>query len=235
MGDNRILRNVIDTTWRQELAYVVGLIAADGWLRSDSYSIGFVSRESSLINLYRKALNTQKKARKRPRGGEVKKKYFTICFKSKQFYSFLRSIGIHPKKSKTIQKVELPDDYFADFVRGLYDGDGTFWTAWDKRWPKSFVYYLGLSSASMEFVIWIKTQLTRLYGVKGYIHGGKGAYTIRYVKGDTRRLFKIMYYKPDLLYLRRKHDKIRRAIEFDRKLHQSRKTSRGSSVVVALP
>lgn len=71
-------------------------------------------------------------------------------------------------------------------------------------------------------MIWLKSRLTELYGVKGYIANGKGAYTIRYVKGDSRLLFKKMYESQPSLYLKRKYQKISEALDSDRKLHENK-------------
>lgn len=179
-----------------------------------------------MIELFRKALFIENKVSKRARGGEKEKKYLYLEFKDKGFYQFLLRLGITPAKSKTIQSVDIPDQFFADFLRGVFDGDGTFWSTWDKRWPNSFVYYLGISSASLSFLQWFKQRLTDLYGVKGYIAPGKGAYTIRYVKGDSRTLFKVMYYSDDLLFLDRKYNKIKTALDFDSQIKQTSRTPR---------
>lgn len=218
----RKLRNVIDTTWSSNLAYAIGLIASDGCLSSSTKRISFVSKDKELVDLYRTALSITSNPYQSGRGGTTEKNYWSIAFKSRQFHDYLVLIGITPAKSKTIKKVQIPDVWFPDFLRGIFDGDGTFWTTWDRRWPNSFVYYTGLSSASLEYTKWLKKRLSALYGVNGCISPGKGAYTIRYVKGDSRKLFKIMYYRTDLLYLKRKYAKIKTALELDAKLHQSK-------------
>ena len=58
-------------------------------------------------------------------------------------------------------------------------------------------------------------MLTEYYGVKGYAHKGAGVWNLEYVKGDTKKLFSIMYYPREILYLKRKYRKIRNAIEKD--------------------
>ena len=218
----RELRNLIDTNWRPELAYAVGLIASDGWLSKDVAEIGIVSKDRELIETFVKCLKLSRKPFPSGRGGEVVKKYWSIRFKSRQFYQFLTEIGIGPAKSKTIERVAVPDEYFADFLRGFYDGDGTFWTEWDTRWKRSFVYHLGISSASTVFIYWLKERLSELYGVKGYVVQGDGVQTIRYAKGDTRALFNTMYYQKALPFLERKHEKIKQALDFDRQLKEDR-------------
>ena len=218
----RVLRNFVDTTWSARFAYAIGLMASDGCLDSSTKEIHFVSKDRELVENFCQAIAIQKELTRSGRGGVKEKKYWRVRFKSRNFHDWLVGVGITPRKSKTIKAVDVPNEYFADFLRGLYDGDGTFWTWWDKRWPNSFGYTLGFSSASHEFVVWLKQQLTTRYGVKGYVHNGDGAYTIRYVKGDTRRIFTAMYGDAGHLFLTRKREKIQQAFEFDDKLKEAR-------------
>jgi len=227
--DNRILVNVIDTTWRSDLAYALGLIAADGCLSSNSTTISFVSKDLELINNYQRCLGLNKKYYRSGRGGETAKNYYTLQFRSRQFYDYLNSVGITSNKSKTIKGVSVPDDYFADFFRGLFDGDGTFWTEWDTRWPNSFVFHLEIASASHKFLEWLLNGLNRLYGVKGFIKRGDGVYIIRYAKGDTRKLFDQMYLQDNLLYLTRKYEKIKNALDFEKSVDWLRKKGLSSA------
>lgn len=212
--------------WSSNFAYAIGLIASDGYLAKDTYRIGLVSKDSELIEHFRTCFSLTNKVSWRARGGNPPTKYQYLEFKRKSLYEFLNSIGITATKSRTIQSVEVPDEFFADFLRGLIDGDGTFWSHWDKRWPNSFVYHLEIASASPVLISWLKQRLTKLYGVKGVICQGKGVQSIRYVKGDSRKLVEKMYYQNDLLYLRRKYEKIMAALDFDLQLKQSVHTPR---------
>ena len=58
-----------------------------------------------------------------------------------------------------------------------------------------------------------------LYGVRGFIKKGDGVFELRYVKGDTIRLFKTMYYADNVLCLQRKYIKLKVALEFDARLN----------------
>ena len=168
-----------------------------------------------MINNFKAALKLKNKITKGARGGEKEKKYFYIYFGDKAFYQFLNKIGLTNAKSKTIKSVLVPKKYFAHFLRGLHDGDGSFYTFWDKRWPNSFGYRITFASASLIFINWLKTTLWNFYNVKGYLHKGKGVYEIRYLKKDTVRLFEIIYKEHGPLFLQRKYDKIKNAIQFD--------------------
>lgn len=211
----------VDLCWQPHLAYGIGLIASDGCLK-DGRKVWFSSKEMEMIRLFQNSFQVFSKVGRYARGGEVNKKYFytTICDKS--FYEFLVSIGITPAKSKTIKKVTVPKQFFGDFLRGLFDGDGTFYTFTDKRWPKSFGYRLTIASASKKFLVWLKDSLADLYGVSGFIKVGDGVYELRYVKRDAQKLFMVMYSDRKTLFLKRKYNKIKAAFEFDQKLHPER-------------
>ena len=54
------LVNIIDTKWRPELAYAVGLVASDGHLRKDNKGICFVSKDRELIDKFRESIALKK-------------------------------------------------------------------------------------------------------------------------------------------------------------------------------
>lgn len=152
------------------------------------------------------------------RGGESFKKYYRVSLGDKLFYQFLNSIGLTNAKSKTIQAVSVPDEFFADFLRGLFDGDGTIYSYWDTRWPKSFCFKISFASASLNFINWLKEKLTNLYEVKGVLHKGKGVWNLEYTKGDSKILCAAMYYQRSLLFLERKYLKVSNILQQDKLL-----------------
>lgn len=225
--------------WSSPFAYGVGLMTSDGNLNGDGRHLSFKSAEEEMAQKFKAALNLNNKMSLSARGGEKEKKYLNISFGDIVFYKFLNDIGITKAKSKTIKAVAVPDLYFADFLRGLFDGDGTFYTSWDKRWPSSFVFQIAFASASFDFIAWLKSKLADLYSVKGVICNGDGVFNLRYMKGDTRKLVAVMYYREDLLYLNRKYNKIQEAFQKDdglKVMHaRNRKLRWGSSVVEHSP
>ena len=76
------------------------------------------------------------------------KKYFVVQFKNVLFYEFFISTGLTPRKSKTLGALKIPEKLFWDFLRGAYDGDGSSYAYWDKRWRSSFMFYTCFVSAS---------------------------------------------------------------------------------------
>lgn len=230
---NRYLRKV-KIEWSSDFAYAIGLIVSDGNLNKDGKRMMFKSKDLELVEKFKNALDISNKIGKSVRGGESEKKYFYVAFGDVIFYRFLNSIGIHSAKSKTIKDVNIPEIFFNDFIRGVFDGDGTFYTFWDKRWRSSFCYQASFASASISFVTWFRDRISILYGLKGIIVRGDGVYNIRYFKGDTKKLFQVMYRThKSILYLDRKYHKMQEAFEFEKGKEFLK--SRGSSVVEQSP
>src|SRR3989344_5775322 len=214
-----ILQRKVKTEWGPNLAYAIGLITSDGNLSLDGRHMSLTSGEIEMVQNFKSALNLKNAIGKYAGGkGRINKKYFYIHFGDKVFYQFLNTIGLTSAKSKTIKSVSIPDDYFSDFIRGLFDGDGTFYTFQDKRWPNSYGYQISFASASSNFIVWLKDQLRTFYGVRGFIRLGAGVYNLRYVKNDSIKLFFTMYKKDrgPMLLLKRKYDKITNVLSKDR-------------------
>ena len=127
--------------WSPKFAYAVGLITTDGSLSKNGRHINFTSKDKQLVNLFTQALNIKNKIGMKGNGSSKEKKYFVVQFGDVNFYRFLQSIGLTPKKSRTMGAINIPDEYFFDFLRGHFDGDGTFYSYWDPRWRSSFMFY----------------------------------------------------------------------------------------------
>lgn len=227
MPGGRQCQEKVKIQWSPNFAYAIGLIASDGCLRKDGCHIFLISKDKEMIENFKKALTIENKIVRAGRGGEKIKRYYKTEFGDKIFYGFLNDIGITAAKSRTIKAVNVPNEYFADFLRGVFDGDGTFYTFWDKRWPSSFGYHISFASASEDYAQWLKSRLTDLYGVKGFVKKGSGVLNLGYVKGDSRKLNSVMYYKNDLLHLSRKYIKIQDAFKKDDNLKLRRRNKPG--------
>jgi transposase len=132
--------------WSPELAYVVGLIAADGCLSTRNPNlVSFTSKDTELIQTYQYCLQTSAPAYQSARSCEVR-------ISDSDYRAFLESIGLTPAKSKTIGPLKIPDKYFRDFMRGCIDGDGCISSA--------LVVIIG--SASSSFIGWLQETVTAL-------------------------------------------------------------------------
>lgn len=211
-------KKIIDETWNANLAYAIGLIATDGCLLSGSFLIDLSSKDKEqLLNFSKCVCVDFKIGQKFNSNGD---KCLRIQFKNRIFYEFLLSIGLTPKKSATIGKLKIPERYFFDFLRGCFDGDGSFYSYWDPRWRSSHMFYLTFSSASRIHILWLQERIFKFLLIKGHISKSqlKGSiFNLRYAKKEALEIIKKMYYNPDVVCLSRKRMKIEKALEIEKK------------------
>lgn len=199
-------------TWSADVAYAVGLMATDGCLSSDGRHLDLTSKDrEQLLNFMRcikKDILIGKK--KTPLGNQVSR----IQFSDITLYKFFLSVGLTPRKTHTLGPIEIPNKYFFDFLRGHFDGDGTFYSYYDTRWGNSFMFYLSFVSASPKHIAWLRESLKAILGVNGHITRAKGhaVVQLKYAKKETVLLAKKMYPQKGVICLSRKRLKIAKAL-----------------------
>lgn len=197
--------------WSPNFAYAIGLIATDGCIYGGRH-ISFVSKDLEQIRNLQKCLGIAVKVSYKKNGSG--KLCPHIQFGDVLFCKFLIDIGITPAKSKTMGKIDVPSTYFFDFLRGLYDGDGTFYSYYDPRWKNSFMFYLEFISASDKHIKWLRAELEKRLGVLGHISqdGKRSTRQLKYAKRESEKIIKQIYKNTKGLYLKRKKLKIAKAL-----------------------
>lgn len=204
--------------WTANLAYAVGLITADGCLSSDGRHIDLTSKDLLQIQAFAKILQLTNKIGLKSGSSSIKK-YYRIEFGNVKLYRFLLNIGLTPRKSKTLTKLEIPDRYFTDFLRGYFDGDGSTYSYYDTRWKNSFMLYTAFASGSKIFLEWIQGKINELYGINGKITLHRNSYyQLRYAKNNSVLLLKQIYYQSNIPCLERKRFKINQALDIIAKI-----------------
>lgn len=198
--------------WSPDFAYAIGLIVTDGNLSPDGRHINFVSKDSEQIDNFQRALRISCLVRTKQGGFQASSRSFVVQFSDVLFYRFLLAIGLMPNKSRTIGAIKIPNEFFFDFIRGLFDGDGHCYAYWDPRWKSSFMIYTAFNSASKNFLDWLRQTCKKRLGIKGHMTRSKKCYVLRYAKKESCILINKMYYAPNLPYLSRKRLKIFRAL-----------------------
>ncbi len=203
-------------TWRPDLAYVVGLLTTDGNLSPTGRHIILVSRDQDLINTYATILQLSNRIVRHP-GGFNGSLAFHISFGDRLFYQWLTSIGIHPRKTLTIGALQIPDEFFPDFLRGHLDGDGSVTSYVDRYNTKvspSYVYqrlYVRFLSASRIHVEWLQATIRNLHGEEGSINvtqrpSRRPLFSLKFAKKESITLLRWMYYSSDVPCLARKRN-----------------------------
>jgi intein/homing endonuclease len=208
----------IRTCWSANFAYGIGLMASDGSISSSGRHISFASKDLEQINNFLKALNISDIKIGKVLAGDKKSRSLRVQFGDILFCNFLKEIGILQNKSKTIGRLKIPQKYLFDFLRGSFDGDGTFYSYWDKRWKSSHMFYLEFSSASMDHINWIRHSLKNALHVTGHINQSKfrSVIKLKYAKREALEIISKMYYNPEVISLSRKRLKIERILEIEK-------------------
>ncbi len=210
-------KRIIDERWTANLAYAVGLIATDGCLANDGLLIDLTSKDREQLENFSKCLGVDFAI-----GNKVSSMGYQslrVQFKNRIFYDFLLTIGLTPKKSLTMGKLEISKKYFFDFLRGSFDGDGCFYSYWDPRWKSSHMFYLEFVSASKKHIDWLQKEIKVRLNILGHIvKDGRGStFQLKYAKKEALEIIKKMYYTADVVCLSRKRLKIEKALVVEEK------------------
>ena len=192
--------------WSRNLAYVVGLLATDGCLSKDKRHIDFTSNDRDLINTFKDCLRLDNKVCLK-KCGDANRVCSRIQFGDVRLYRFLLSIGLMPNKTKILGKLNIPDKYFFDFLRGILDGDGYIQVYQDSVYPNSQRLYTRFACASLRHLMWLRKRIKYYLRIKGSLQETvKKIFELRYAKSESVVLLQAIYYSRYLPCLKRKRD-----------------------------
>jgi hypothetical protein len=224
--------------WTADLAYAVGIIATDGNLSRRPGGLSIMSNDVDLLDMLRRRLVLSVPIR--PHTGGYGHRCHRIAWNDRRFYEWLLTIGLTPAKSLTLGPLAIPGTFFADFLRGCIDGDGSITTYVDDyhiRKKATYIYtrlYVSLVSASLRFLEWIQANVRELAGPAGRVEvrrapGRNPIWRLRYAKRESLALLRWIYYAPNVPCLRRKQEI---AAPFINPRQAPRRTGPGRPVVV---
>ena len=191
--------------WSRDLAYAVGLLTTDGNLSPDGRHFTFISKDVDLIKTFKRCLVINNKITPKS-SGYSNKMYYKIQFGNVKLYKWLLSIGLMPNKSKIITKLDIPNEFFPDFLRGHLDGDGCIQAYQDSVYPNSQRLYTRFISASLPHSLWLQKRIFSLLRIKGYMRRhARGTFELTYAKNESKILLDAIYYNKFLPCLKRKH------------------------------
>ncbi len=213
LSSKRIIYNF---KWSQDIAYFVGLMAADGNLyHKTSYMIRIELKDNDayILNKIRDILDigTVKITERKSYGKIQKSALFRV--NNKSLYNKLLEIGLTPNKSLTLKWPKVPKKYYRDFVRGFFDGDGSisFNKASDYKGAWRAVFY----SASKDFIYELKNILEKEANIESQnLNKYTACYSYKFGRKDTIKLGKWMYYD-SCLRLERKFSKFEKAFKIE--------------------
>lgn len=209
-------------SWSSNMAYILGLILADGCITegtykgySDSLKFGFKLSDIEIIEKIKKELKAEHKI-------SINKNSARFSIVSQKLVSDLKKLGISYRKSLNEKIPKVPNKYVKDFIRGVIDGDGSIMI--DKKG-----YPVVMACGGEKTMDFIRTHF--FHNLDVYSKIGRRKYSqkcanflceIRYKSNSALKVLSYLYNNEGCLYLDRKYKLAKRCLEIkikERKNH----------------
>lgn len=196
-------------TWSPVMSYLLGYIVADGCVsvsrdRRKAYTLNITSKDKLHLYHLRRILKSEHKISKKSNGAG--RYAFVLQARNQVIAQDLIHLGVVPKKTFKLTKLNIPEKYFSDFVRGFFDGDGTVYIYFVRDLKQIKANFV---CVSFPFFQWFNRQLCRSLGIPTKrIHshlqeGRQLRYNTYFYIEDCMKLYTFMYNNATV-YLSRK-------------------------------
>ncbi|OGZ74062.1 MAG: hypothetical protein A3A98_02200 [Candidatus Staskawiczbacteria bacterium RIFCSPLOWO2_01_FULL_40_39] len=194
------------------MAYVLGFFTADGNMIKNKRGAHFISIEITdldILERMREVIGSNHRI------GVRKKKFpnkiaYRLQIGSRIMFDDLLKLGLMPAKSKIVDLPKIPEEYFSEFVRGYFDGDGSVtisnYIRKDRNNTKRRIILSGFTSGSKEFLRNMHLELKKFaFIIGGTFHFSGRGYRLYFSVTDSLKLYNFMYRKVENdLFLSRK-------------------------------
>jgi hypothetical protein len=191
--------------WSREMAYILGLIITDGCISKEG-RISLSMNDREILEKVKIAMESGHPI--------VPSKHqeglYHFNFARARLVKDLGIFGIGPKKSLVVKFPQIPDAFMSDFIRGIFDGDGSVFFLKDNntRYPLRTKF----GSGSKDFIIKLEINLQKLGLPKRNIYEQKTKngiyYMFTYGHKDSQKVFNVLYKNhPNIPFLERKYNR----------------------------
>jgi intein-encoded DNA endonuclease-like protein len=186
--------------WTPSMAYVLGFFAADGYITVNKrggqfWCIQITDKE--LLESIRKAIEAEHKISIRLPKKLGENIIYRLQIGSIEMCNYLRRLGFLERKTKNLVIPNVPKEYFSDFVRGYFDGDGNVWSGLvhKERKTKNYVIFIAFTSCSYEFLKNLHNRLNLIGVFGGSIYKSKKREFCRlqFSTSSALKLYDFMY------------------------------------------
>jgi hypothetical protein len=119
----------------EEKAYWLGFLYADGYIRErksgDSLEVKLSVKDKDHLSLFRKCVGSnhlikEGQSKVKYKGGISTSDMAHLAMYSTRLVESIKNQGVHSRKTFTIKKPEIQKELIRHFIRGYFDGDGSF-------------------------------------------------------------------------------------------------------------
>lgn len=187
------------SSWSHKMAYCLGFISADGhvWKDRPFLSIAIQTSDVDILTYIKDFISPDSKVRNNPKHNMVQ-----LTIKSHGIWNDLKRYNVtHDKTFNLKIDFDIPEEFWGDYLRGYFDGDGSIWISKKKDPP---TYSGSIASASRQVLDDICNRLG--FGYVRETHDGK--YYSFDLSNKQLLLFKDIIYKdPSNVVMKRKYEK----------------------------
>lgn len=205
-------------SWSQEMAYVLGFIAADGniYKNGNIHMLHIACDDLDVIEKIKKTMRYDGPIYQKLRFNGKISYNLRIC--DRIIFQDLQKLKITQRKSLTITPPDMSEYLIRHFVRGYFDGDGSVCLS-NRNYPGRLVAMFYTASFSMGIFLYevLKKELGDLF--KGNLaikiaHQKTKYYTIALGHKAAQRLYNYMYKGAKGLYMERKYNKFIEGMDY---------------------
>lgn len=164
VGFNNILKSdfeFFDSIDTEEKAYILGFFAADGCITDYEMKIHLSSKDKEILWKIKKALKSEVEIRDRTNICSLTNKSVEVSMfniSSQYLVNSLKNLGFTSNKTIDCKFPPIPKEVYLYFIRGYFDGDGSF----TKYLTNSSTKYCLNLCGTESFLLFIKDYLESL-------------------------------------------------------------------------
>lgn len=140
--------------WSPEMAWVLGLLCTDGNLSTHGRRVTFTSIDIDVLEKVKAVMGFEGPISRVNKQSQAHR--IMIC--RARIYDDLLALGLTPAKSLTLKWPKVPSQFMRHFLRGVYEGDGSYCLAGRERSSLK----ISLVSGSDMFIRGVQDELSKL-------------------------------------------------------------------------
>ncbi len=184
-------------SWSNEMAYILGYIFADGYIRirKSGMELTIKSIDFGILNKMNKAMESSYPISKdKTDTGSI----FRLSIYRKEIIEDLLNLDLTPQKSLTMTFPKIPHKFIFHFIRGYFDGDGHVRIVGNSL-------DISFTSGSLAFLVGLKQELEKL-SIKSGIYSPKNYsfHILTIYKKNQKYFIDNLYYQASLILQRKK-------------------------------